>query len=277
LLVLAVVFAGFKAGQYLGTTAPGQPAVIAPRTSESAQASQQPQQSRAAAATGEAGKQSQSEPAADRIAEARKDQSPELIQPPPIPGHPSYWPVAAVGLLMLMAAGWYFTRPRDLVIKDSPDFEKALKIWHPLIYSRAATPRSIKRFMNRVRYLAMRQRSHIESEPRWQEIRAATGDFFGRTAEPPPIKKHAVIPEPALVALAAIQHSNHEWMEGDDEFKNIESMNFHQLENQPRPGMIDLLETAIAKHTKEFGGGRWETAAGSRKAFLEMSAGIQVN
>jgi photosystem II stability/assembly factor-like uncharacterized protein len=51
-----------------------------------------------------------------------------------------------------------FRRP-DSVVDDSPNFKKALDIWSDVIAARYSTPREVKRFMNFVRYLAMRTRS----------------------------------------------------------------------------------------------------------------------
>ena len=44
---------------------------------------------------------------------------------------------------------------------DKPVFSRALGIWHPFVMTDGAknTPRISKRFKNRVRYLAMRQRA----------------------------------------------------------------------------------------------------------------------
>jgi KAP family P-loop domain len=75
-----------------------------------------------------------------------------------------------------------------LVVRDSPKFVAALEIWHPLVSARQeslrqdllrqATPRTIKRFMNRVRYLAMRQRRQSDRPPPIKE-------FFARLAGVP--------------------------------------------------------------------------------------------
>ena len=46
-------------------------------------------------------------------------------------------------------------RRQEKRIQDSPAFTAALKIWHPLILATTNSPRQMKRFMNRVRYLAM--------------------------------------------------------------------------------------------------------------------------
>lgn len=58
--------------------------------------------------------------------------------------------------------GWYTAstyqeRLRSLgaIIDDSKDFKDALEIWYPLIARTFRTPRALKRFLNRMRYLAM--------------------------------------------------------------------------------------------------------------------------
>ena len=62
------------------------------------------------------------------------------------------------GLLVLLAIGVtvaHLLRQWEDRIQDSPRFVRALAIWHPVIRTRTNTPRRVKRFINRVRYLAM--------------------------------------------------------------------------------------------------------------------------
>jgi hypothetical protein len=88
-----------------------------------------------------------------------------------------------------------FSRRRDLILKDSQEFEIALKIWRPQTRSNQSTPRSIKRFMNRLRRLAIRQRSLIESAPRWREMIAPFARKLG-IQQPTPAAE--MIPEHAM-------------------------------------------------------------------------------
>ncbi|MEW5771170.1 MAG: P-loop NTPase fold protein [Pseudomonadota bacterium] len=64
---------------------------------------------------------------------------------------------------------------------DSRDFAATLLDWHPVILRGDPTPRGVKRFVNRVRFLAMMEQSQPEAER---------------------------IPDPELVALAALHHAN---------------------------------------------------------------------
>lgn len=92
--------------------------------------------------------------------------------------------------LLLMAAIYVsyraYTDP-DVTTEDSPAFTKAISDWAAVIYDRNRTPRSIKRFMNRLRYLAM--------------------------AEPAGSKREDWIPEQVLVAIAALRSVAPNWTE----------------------------------------------------------------
>ena len=71
---------------------------------------------------------------------------------------PWWIPLSAAGLLalaMLAVIALYAWRRQEDRIQDSPAFTKALNIWHPLVRARTNSPRQMKRFINRVRYLAM--------------------------------------------------------------------------------------------------------------------------
>jgi photosystem II stability/assembly factor-like uncharacterized protein len=89
-------------------------------------------------------------------------------------------PVAALLALAALALVAARLRRVSTVVRDSSDFRLALKIWLPVVVLHQNTPRSIKRFINRVRYLAM-----LRGQP-------APGESD---------------PGPMLVMLAALQQS----------------------------------------------------------------------
>ncbi len=69
------------------------------------------------------------------------------------------WAILVLGGIMLGSiAFWKLSEPDGLVVKDTPEFEKACRIWAPVLTAYKNTPRTVKRFRNRVRYLAMFQR-----------------------------------------------------------------------------------------------------------------------
>lgn len=49
-------------------------------------------------------------------------------------------------------------------VKDTESFTEALEIWHPLIALKDPTPRTIKAFLNRLRYLVSRRASELDSD-----------------------------------------------------------------------------------------------------------------
>src|SRR5262249_26741393 len=58
-------------------------------------------------------------------------------------------------ILLVAVALRLLTRRPNEVIQDSPRFLEALEIWQPVIGKKCTTPRDFKRFLNRVRYIAM--------------------------------------------------------------------------------------------------------------------------
>ncbi len=101
---------------------------------------------------------------------------------------PSAFVLAFVVLIAVVA---YQFVPRffpDPIVNDSPEFKKALEIWSYGISLQRETPRAVKRFVNRLRFMAMRLRD-IES--------AATQSGFS-----------APLDEPTLVTFSSIDDLN---------------------------------------------------------------------
>ncbi len=62
---------------------------------------------------------------------------------------------------LFLRLGLLYEKKRT-TISDSKEFNDAMEQWFPLVYANNKTPRSIKRFINRVRYYAMIQRKTDE-------------------------------------------------------------------------------------------------------------------
>ena len=73
------------------------------------------------------------------------------------------WIVFAVpiGMIVIWAVGFTLIRLRTnfYQVKDSRAFSEALRVWMPLVQQHRKTPRALKRFGNRIRYLAMLQQA----------------------------------------------------------------------------------------------------------------------
>src|SRR6202035_63449 len=130
-------------------------------------------------------------------------QAPPAPQRPPVEYHSGEhqfgWPLI-VFLLLGLAAGVALSLllRSSLVTRDSPAFERALATWHPLLFAKHNTPRALKRYVNRVRYLAMLQRPRGE-EATWLHRLAIL-------RRPPATTTMTTtpLPEEVLVALSAI-------------------------------------------------------------------------
>jgi hypothetical protein len=178
------------------------------------------------------------------------------------------WPVIAVaagGLLLLLGiGGWALARRADVVVADSASFQDALAIWHPVIYGQRSTPRSVKRYLNHVRYFAMCQRRH-RPEPTPEDRlaglwRAARNRRRGGDRPPEVRLKPGSIPEDALVAVGAVRYFHAEWMRDDAAWASLQS-------GQPPPPagadgdgdatadpevLRDQLEAALKAHHDKF-------------------------
>jgi photosystem II stability/assembly factor-like uncharacterized protein len=127
-------------------------------------------------------------------------------------------------LVMVLAVGlWRLSIRPDVVTRDSQEFDEALSTWHPLIFAKLGTPRHVKRFMNRVRYVAMLQRRDQRDVTLLERALAWIAGLLpkkqavplGEAAPEPAGKEQAkpVIPEAILVALSAIEYTHPEWLE----------------------------------------------------------------
>jgi photosystem II stability/assembly factor-like uncharacterized protein len=67
-------------------------------------------------------------------------------------------PVLAGGFFLWACLAWFFQKRRK-VFMDSSEFLKAVDDWYPLIFLGAKTPRSVKKFLNRMRFLAVLRRN----------------------------------------------------------------------------------------------------------------------
>ena len=100
---------------------------------------------------------------------------PQPNEPPAfIPGDNSpisfVWFLASLGLLALLTAFLFarWLRLQSVVVSDTAAFRDAMRIWTPVAAFERNSPRSIKRFGNRIRYLAMLQQGEqLDEKPGW--------------------------------------------------------------------------------------------------------------
>jgi hypothetical protein len=157
-------------------------------------------------------------------------------------------PFYLAGIFLLLVANVVLTTRPGVVTKDSEQFTDAMeKVWYPLVLARQNTPRAAKRFVNRVRYLAMRQRAFREEASIWERVL-----FPQRLQEPKGAHDWRPIPEPILVAMAAIEQFDPFWIYDPTAFDRLAG----EGPLSTPPGVVTsaatLLETARAKHREVF-------------------------
>jgi hypothetical protein len=159
------------------------------------------------------------------------------------------------------------TRP-NLVTHDSRDFTDALSIWHPLVLSRQETPRAAKRFVNRVRFLAMRQGPGRDSATAWERT------LFPDRLQTPKGVEFKRIPEELLVALAAVEQAEPEWIYDKSTFDQMVAGSVSGSANK----FSDLFVKARAAHIHRYrpadsgkpNDGDWNNITVYRERFLEI-------
>jgi len=152
---------------------------------------------------------------------------------------PAWLIVAAMTLVLLIFLAVLLrimlTSVESLTVNDSPAFQRALRAWIPLIHSVFNSPRSLKRYMNKVRFLAMRQRALTEADPvspvdRWassvaQRIYSTLpGEPELVTATPAPAAEP--IPDNILIVLVAVEGDEILWkmLRNHSELKALEDL-----------------------------------------------------
>ncbi|HET8937680.1 MAG TPA: YCF48-related protein [Polyangiales bacterium] len=128
-----------------------------------------------------------------------------------------YWSGGVLAALAMLAlASLALFARREARTDDSPAFREALRIWQPFILLGGASPRSLKRFINQLRYLAMRSRLGPDTTTAYERMAKRVRVFFGRnTPEVPsrlPPRRGQPLTEELLVALAALHRCDETWL-----------------------------------------------------------------
>jgi hypothetical protein len=128
------------------------------------------------------------------------------------------------GLLALSALGvilWLITPREDNRVEDSDAFADALRAWAPVLFQEHRTPRSAKKFLNKMRFLSMAQRGEAERKAPVEVAVERLSDIpwlrkLLRAFEPAPETQEQLlpgsIPEVALVSLNVLRDRHPEWL-----------------------------------------------------------------
>jgi len=168
-------------------------------------------------------------------------------------------PLYLAALFLLLVTNVVLTTRPGVVTRDSKQFTDAMgQVWYPLVLAKQNTPRAAKRFVNRVRYLAMRQRVQRSKATLWERTL-----FPQRLVSPKRSQDAARIPEPVLVAMAALEQMEPEWIYDEKEFQKV-------LDGTALP---PLAADARNRHKQLFAGSKnsqWSCLAQFRKTFLTI-------
>lgn len=214
-------------------------------------------------------------------APAAADQRPVRLRQGTAPSMPFSLFGVPMAILMLLGL-WRLSIPPDVVVRDSPSFATALKVWHDVIMTRSRTPRSAKRFVNRVRYYAMQQR--VQPSPVTASERVASWIEALRQGESTPWKRLApggrnrtsaeaerwppeAIPQEMLVALCALYHHDP---------ARFESASMATADDLQLVGGEDrsLLAKTISEHVAEFG--EWQPRSEHVRRLRKMMGSVDV-
>jgi hypothetical protein len=151
--------------------------------------------------------------------------------PRPDPGK-LWWPELIAAAILSMIAYQTLRLTGKGASHDSKKFVDALNIWYPLVIERQRTPRAVKRWMNRVRYLATRELPSGELRTPnerfadwyagWGKKKTTSADV--KIAKQEEKEKAEKIPEEIVVALAAIDEFDPKALGSTDILKALQNM-----------------------------------------------------
>lgn len=195
-----------------------------------------------------------------------------------------YWLPVLAGFLLVLGVMAYSMKMPVRRPRDSADFKKALEIWKPWILLNRQTPRAIKRYLNRVRYMAMRFRTEPESPS--LGVREALLRLFHKwdvAAKNEPTSDTQF--EANLVALSAIQAVDMPWAANVFDIGSVQQQDLYELvknkfgdqaaNSAKATELVRRLSAAIENHQKQFGD---SVVAGSdeQEKFTKILADMQV-
>jgi hypothetical protein len=179
-----------------------------------------------------------------------------------------YWmllPLSVPLLLVYLA----LTRQEEVVTHDTKPFKSSLDIWYPLVMlDYRNTPRNAKRFVNKVRYLAMRQKAFQDTKPITKGEKLLRKWLTGKEEAPSPGPPSQIIPESLMVPLAALHECNPNWIDSLQMFSLLQD----QIGLGGKIEYAKLLKSLIDRHEREFG--NWSQISSYRNPFIAMQGEI---
>jgi len=181
-------------------------------------------------------------------------------------------PIALTALLIL----YNLLRKTATETRDSRQFRDALRIWTPVVAAKRFTPRAVKRFGNRIRYLAMLQQGESSDETPLDVLLRRMAALLRRQPEADEAAvHHGAVAEHQLIAMGALHEIGQaHWREilretqpdgdeGGDEGLELPQEVTHQLFE------------AMAKHESAFAV-EWPPSDEELAVFERLLAGVRM-
>jgi photosystem II stability/assembly factor-like uncharacterized protein len=131
---------------------------------------------------------------------------------------------------------------RQVRTDDSQNFRRALAVLRPWILLGGDSPRSLKRFLNSLRYIAMRFRQEVDPPTLWERsLDRAQRLFSGEPLQSTPVPPRVLLEEPLLVALAAIYRCKESWLDVRKRMLDISTIDSLLIHDMP-DRFADVLE-----------------------------------
>jgi len=151
------------------------------------------------------------------------------------------------------------------VVDDSEPFSRALKVWNPLIASQLETPRELRRFMNRLRYSAVRLNGM-----------AADSAFENSLSEEEIVSLAALyLLDPACIELCAEVDSADEFLSRVD--LTGQGKFAHEGRLLLTEGQFEALKGAIHNYTADEGVSAWGFDNNKINIFKVLLQGVKVH
>ncbi|MEO8335754.1 MAG: P-loop NTPase fold protein [bacterium] len=198
----------------------------------------------------------------------RRDTATTSIGVNPIPlvqGTPpttAWWLHGVLALAALGVLFWLITPREDNRVEDSAAFAAALRAWAPVLFEQHRTPRSAKKFLNKMRFLSMAQRGPAERQAPVEQAIAKLGDIpwlrkflsaFERAPQTQEVLLPGSIPEVALVSLNVIRDRQPEWLD-DPDFWTSDLRKYVEARLKPVPKDIEDALDALSRIATPDGG-----------------------
>lgn len=149
-------------------------------------------------------------------------------------------------------------------VQDSPAFKASLVAWSPLVQKHRRTPRALKRFANRLRYLAMLQQAQRFDQSGWDILPRRLREWLGLTVASESSAAEASIAEHRIVALGALYE-----VFGSD-WKNCAK------DHLPESELAELAKLSIKAYCAPGLGVTWPPSEEEIQRFAQSLAGVRI-